>query len=470
VSQHDFRINIYPGSASFAYGEHGAEPEDPQEVSLPDDPLTRETAKLLESWLNVWDRIGASNSLHTVLKPNTFKIMGEHLWKLILDNEIGAELRKRIRQAEDPPLRVLINFDKRTSVDLRSLPWEFLCVPGSDIFLAAETNLLLTRYATPPEIIAVKRVERAIDKLGVLFVTALPPAKKYDKVRSRVHKFADQLDAEAGLDVLDPIDDLDHIEAALNDPNHPCQLVHITGVCRGEPDKPQLWIDTETGPDWQPPAKLIDSLFPRDGKSPRFVVLELSEFEEGDADENFERLAPALIERGIPAVLAMQYALADDLGPVWIKFYKDLAAGVSIGRAVQSSRYALYHGRGPNRDLGTPVLYLREDGALMQQSPALPVTELTSDHEGSPNGTVGAGAIQRWLRQTLLRDRRLYSPDQFEQGKQLMESLTRTSTVGEARDKIWSFVWRHDDELALRQLGRTLLESLAKFEQAQTRG
>ena len=52
---------------------------------------------------------------------------------------------------------------------------------------------------------------------------------------------------------------------------------------------------------------VVDSCSPREGKSPRFVVLELSEMEEGDADENFERLAPELIQSGIPAVLAMQY-------------------------------------------------------------------------------------------------------------------------------------------------------------------
>ena len=90
----EFRINIYPGSASFAYGEHGADRKPPQEnVALSVDPLARHREAPGE-WLNVWDRIGASNvSLQTLLKPSTFKIIGEHLWNLILDNEIGKELK-----------------------------------------------------------------------------------------------------------------------------------------------------------------------------------------------------------------------------------------------------------------------------------------------------------------------------------------------------------------------------------------
>jgi hypothetical protein len=474
LSPHEFRIDISPGFASYSYGEHEAEPEDQHsDVRLPDDRLALETAKLLESWLNVWDRISTSNlgPLQTVLKPGTFKIMGEHLWNLILDNEIGVALKARIQDAEDPPLPVLINFDNRTPKDLRSLPWEFLCVPDTEIFLAAETKLMLTRYASSPPVISVSRVERAIDKLGVLFVTALPRSKRYHKVRERVHHFARQLETETGLDVPPPIDDTDGMENALKDPSHPCHVVHITGLCRGEPDKPELWIDTDTGPRWQDPVSLVDALFPKDGKSPRLVVLELCETEEGDADENFERLAPALIRRGVPAVLAMQYVLPpDDPGGVWTKFYRDLAAGMSIGRAVQSSRYGLYHGRGPNRDFGTPVLYLREDGVLIQQPPARPATEGQAEHSGASIAPSGPGSIQRALRQALARDMPLYSSNEFQKGKELLDSLTPTTTVEEARDKIRSFTWQHDDKRGLQQMGLKLAEVLSSLEGMQGHG
>ena len=131
---------------------------------------------------------------------------------------------------------------------------------------------------------------------------------------------------------------------------------------------------------------------------------------------------------------------------------------------MQTSRYGLYHGRAPNRDFGTPVLYLREDGALMQQSPALPVTEGLFEQRGTPAPTSGAGAIQRSLRATLMDNIRHYSSDDFQTGKALVDSLASTSTLTAALEEIQSFTWQHADKPALQHMGQTLAQSLHRLE------
>jgi hypothetical protein len=65
-----------------------------------------------------------------------------------------------------------------------------------------------------------------------------------------------------------------------------------------------------------------------------------------------------------------------------LDFYNDLASSLSVGEAVQNSRHRLYDGRQLNREFGTPVLYLQDDGALIPHRPQgeSPVT---------PSGTAG---------------------------------------------------------------------------------
>ena len=70
----------------------------------------------------------------------------------------------------------------------------------------------------------------------------------YDRVNDRVRSFQNELMKQPGLDVLELIDELevDRIEAALSDDEHPCHVVHITGLCRGDPGQPQLWMEGST--------------------------------------------------------------------------------------------------------------------------------------------------------------------------------------------------------------------------------
>jgi hypothetical protein len=467
MSQMEFRIDLSPGRASYWYGERGGEPvEELTNIDLVIDDLTLNTAKLLESWLNVWDRIGIQST--AVLKPDTFKIIGTHLWMLILDNEIGTKLKEKIEIDHDPPLQVLINFEDHVSGDLRSLPWEFLCLPNTEDFLATSTRLLLVRFA-PSTARPGTRVDRATNKLGVQFVTALPRAAKYEVVNERIRALQKDLVNLPNLDVYDLIEEFrtGDIEAALQNDARPCHVVHITGLCRGEPGYPKLWLDAENGaPAWQDPRPLIDALTSAGGKLPRLVILQLSETEEGDADENFERLAPELIRRGIPAVLAMQYTLPPrNQSIVWTKFYKDLSEKMPVGKAVQLSRYGMLHGRLPNREFGTPVVYLREDGPLVEQGDdsARPATEGRGDRGATPFGS--ANPVRRQMQRALADvSPNLFDGKAIEVTRRWLATVPLDGTVPDARAKIRAFLRQYEGDHDINDLGLILGASLAEFE------
>lgn len=79
-------------------------------------------------------------------------------------------------------------------------------------------------------------------------------------------------------------------------------------------------------------------------------------------------VAPALIERGIPAVVAMQHPIVDQSAIAFSEmFYSSLARGLSVDEAVSAGRLAKLSRsyEGANFEWGVPVLYLRStDGVL----------------------------------------------------------------------------------------------------------
>jgi len=407
MSGFEFGITI---SAEWVVGTFGPVGADKQEVArerLPEDKLVLDTALLLDEWLNQWDRIERSplSNLDRILSPKTFRIIGAHLWRLILRNKVGGELERVLCEPQgDVPLRVLINFTDNAKPKLKGLPWEFLYCDAAGVdgvFVAAETNLLLTRYVplaggrTPID--ATDRHE----KLRVLLIVALPK-KGFGQARYDVTMLTAGIGEIAGIEVLPPVQDWDQhaIQETLR--QTPCHIVHVVGLCKGEPGEPKIYLGGQNGSRWQDPKPLIDALTPVGVERPRLVILQLCELEDGDADENFERLAPDLMRRQIPAVLAMQYPMpTDDADWVGVDFYRQLAEGTPIGAAVQVSRNSLYRLDQLNRRFGTPVLYLQDDGALVRPPAAVqqPMADALSI-PGAPSrpSRVNAAAIGRRLR------------------------------------------------------------------------
>lgn len=100
----------------------------------------------------------------------------------------------------------------------------------------------------------------------------------------------------------------------------------------------------------------------------RVVVLGACKTGRRDGVSAWTGVAPALIEKGIPAVVAMQYEVNDAQAIAFSRmFYTSLAAGLSIDEAVAAGRraMALESDSDQTVEWGVPVLYLRaRDGVL----------------------------------------------------------------------------------------------------------
>jgi CHAT domain len=378
LSAYEFQIRI---SKTMVHGwaADSARDEDLQpmgEATLQVDKVLLESTRLLEQWLNCWELINRAKwkRPELVLQPHTFKVLGKLLWRLVLsnpdgdDNPVGKNLKNALRANKASSMRVTIMFEADADPVLRGLPWEFLYRndDGLDHFLATETNLLLTRYVPPTDGDRIF-VTPAKGKLRVQFIAALP---RFDRFSTDIldfqalHESVKEATKNVGLEVLKPIAgwDAEAVRAALT--GSTCHIVHVVGLCRGTPDEPKIFLGSP-GDGWDDPKPLVDALTPDHAARPQLVILQLCDDEDGDASENFERLAPALIAEGVPAVLAMQYAYSAADGGVGPEFYDLLCNGKTIGEAVQQSRHNLYDGKQLNRRFGTPVLYLQGDGPLI---------------------------------------------------------------------------------------------------------
>jgi hypothetical protein len=376
------------------YGPAGEEPEREGRVDLVLDQLTLATVGLMNRWLSFWDLIEGSEirRKESLLQPDTLEVLGTQLWRLILDNEVGQELKKRIPKEGKPPIRLSIEFDDQADATLKGLPWEFLFEPDNRWFLATKTELLLTRYVSVEDQRATVGQVGDREKLRALLIAALPDNEKFASHREALRKLRTALEDVANLEVPEPISvwDPEKIKGELQAKEY--HIVHVVGICRGVPGKPEIYLGGARD-GFQDPAVFVDCLTPA-ARRPRLVILQLCDYVDGDATENFERLAPALIRRQVPAVLALQYAAkvdqADRIG-LGKHFYKLLVGGEYIGAAVQASRARLREDH-PDRRFGTPVLYLQEDGALRR-----PGSGIGIDESPARSGTSGGQSVRERL-------------------------------------------------------------------------
>ena len=104
------------------------------------------------------------------------------------------------------------------------------------------------------------------------------------------------------------------------------------------------------------------------GTGVRLVMLGACQTGRRDNRNVWSSVAAALLKAGIPAVVAMQFAIGDQLAVAFSEaFYRALVAGLSVDEAVALGRQAIrmkaLEGQRDAIDWGVPVLYLRAQHA-----------------------------------------------------------------------------------------------------------
>ncbi len=293
------------------------------------------------------------------------KRLGDKFYQVLLPINIRSQLKATMADAETSQcgVRLRLVFE---SPEVAKLPWEFLYEESTNTFLANNTQTALSRYIDVP----LQKRDLTITSLPlkVLLVISSPRNLTSLDTDGEEHLIQDALikhieEGRIELDILR--------EATMRNINQklrekPYNVFHFIGHGGFDNDKSYIALVDEDGK-----TKLLDdegfANFFLGNRSLGLAILNSCEGAAVSSNGIFTGIAPNLVQRGVPAVVAMQYPIFDNTAKIFAdEFYRTLALGWPIDAAIQTTRNAISMEVGLNQpDFATPVLYMRaKDGMI----------------------------------------------------------------------------------------------------------
>lgn len=310
------------------------------------------------------------------LTPQEF---GARLFDALFAGSVGAAFLRSLDEAErkDTILRVRLQFDDVP--EAAELPWEFLYSRDLGRFLVLSTRTPLVRY------LGVAQGERPLAAtlpLRLLVIVSNPsdlPRLAVEEEWERLNQALGDL-VEQGKLVVERLEraTLGTLRQCLR--RQEVNLLHFIGHGSFDLQRNEgsLVFENEAQQAVQVNSAQLATVL-GDHQALRLVFLNACQGASGGSQEPFAGVAQKLVQQGVPALLAMQFAVSDRSAIALAhEFYLALSDGLPIESAVSEARKAIYS-EGEDFEWGTPVLFSRSpDGVILQ-----PQAESIDDSEAS---------------------------------------------------------------------------------------
>lgn len=274
-------------------------------------------------------------------------------------------------------IRLILPLDTDDAALLQALPWELLYCPQTDDFLATNVLTPVVRQLAIPW--ASSSLRRAVEpRLRILIAVAAPrgtAALDDADERARILEAWGRREG-VEIDVLTSAT-LIGLREKLRSQHY--QVLHFIGHGSVDPGsgKGRLLFETPSGGiDFVSGKLFADAV--RESRELRLVFLSscssaASSFRAGQ--DPLVGVAAALVRRGIPAAIAMQFPVSDAAARVFSEaVYRSLARGSSLEAAVGDGRFALL-ARSESWEWLTPVLVTARSGSEIFEPLVSPVEE-----------------------------------------------------------------------------------------------
>ncbi|MCK5057339.1 MAG: SUMF1/EgtB/PvdO family nonheme iron enzyme [Candidatus Aminicenantes bacterium] len=314
---------------------------------------------------------------------------GRDLFEALLCGEVRSRfVVSQERVAGHKGLRVKLRIQ---SPELAALPWEFMYDDRQGEYLCLSKKTPVVRYIELPQSIQPLKVKLPLRILGMIADPSDLLHLDIEREKQRIEKAVENLQKKGLLELtwMPGQTWRDLQEAMWSGPWH---IFHFIGHGGFDAERDEGFIclaDKEGKKQFMSATKLGRLL--ADHGSLRFVLLNSCEGARGGSRDIFSSSASILVQRGIPAVLAMQYEITDRAAIEFARtFYKSLTygAGQPIDTSTAEARKAVSIAVNNTLEWGTPVLYMRSpDGRLfsLEKEPGekkvLPETPLTPKPE-----------------------------------------------------------------------------------------
>lgn len=300
------------------------------------------------------------------------KKLGDALFQAAFDGDIRGlwETSLLIAEQQGKGLRLLVKFLDCPA--LINLPWELLHLAWRNDFIALSPKTPVVRYLGLPR--AAKSLQVSLP-LQILAVVALPFDVTPLQADHEIALLQQALESllRAGLVELKVIAGATVKELQNELRQNDYHILHFVGHGEYDDDGQEgvLLFEDEGGRSHRISGERLGILL-LGHSSLRLTVLNACYGGRAGIDEPFSGIAQAIIQKGAPAVVAMQFGISDEAASTFTKeFYGALARGAPVDAAITETRRVLsLHDFGI--EWSTPVLYMRSaDGHLFAFSDSM---------------------------------------------------------------------------------------------------
>jgi CHAT domain-containing protein len=291
---------------------------------------------------------------------------GSQLYRGLFPADIHTHFQRTLAAArvDQHGVRIRLNIE---SLELAALPWEFLYDLSSDTFLAQSPETVLSRYIDVP--LPRREVRSLTHPLRILFAVARPQdCPDFDpEQEQKLTREALSAHIAAGTVAIDCLDHAtpQRIRRQLREQDY--TVLHFVGHGAFRDDKGWIVLEDDDGMGQQLDEEAFSAFFLGERRV-SLVVLHACQGAKQSSMRPLAGIAPRLVARGLPAVIAMGYPVAYSTARLFSdEFYHALAHGWPVDAAVQTARTAIAQDVGFDlRDFATPILFMRApDGVLL---------------------------------------------------------------------------------------------------------
>ena len=313
-------------------------------------PDCLKTAAELKNIENIGSDSNLPMSLGVALHRCLFQDNVEHMLNRSL-GDVGLDDEKGMR------IRLML-----TPPEVAALPWEFLYDQRSKCFLSTSGKTPVTRYIKLFEPIRSLKITPPVKVLVLIPEGSGLDVEKEKRIISEA--LADLETTQ--ISMLEGKVTRSGISRALVEQEY--HILHFIGHGTFEKDQGYLVINSEKGERDLVSADVFAAFFIT-YPSLKLIVLNSCQGAETSSTIPLAGLAPQLVVRGIPAVVAMQYPISDDAALTFAReFYLKLCKGANRGQvdmAISHARNRIHMDIKEPLAFATPVLFMRSSTGII---------------------------------------------------------------------------------------------------------
>lgn len=336
-----------------ARSEGGQRDATPDPTGLSGDTVHRDARRLHAGSAGPAPEELGSRLFQTIFSGQILALYDQSLGSL-KDDDCGLRVKLKL-QSSDPRI-----------APLTALPWELLHRRDTGDFLSLSRLTPVTRYLDVPRPISPARLPEV---LRVVVALASPQDHASLNLAHEL-KLIEEVSKARGKGRIQLVTlknaTLGGLREILSD--EPSHVVHFMGHgSLDERDGGMLFFEKPDGTSEAVSARDLATKL-KDFRSLRLVFLNACNTAQTTDDSPFASVASALVQGGIPAVVAMQRPISDAAAIAFSQaFYRSLAAGEPVDTSTTEGRQAIHAADMRSVEWATPVLFMRvPDGRLFE--------------------------------------------------------------------------------------------------------